>query len=147
MTLPSMQERVAKNVWLREALVVQLLQGHPNVVTVIDIFRKGDYSGLLVMPLLKPYTRFGPLPRVTLRTRMQQLLQVLPENRLLSRGVALTPSSLLPSCSRLQGLAWIHSKGFVHRDICPRNLMLHPEDGRVVIIDFGSACKQLLLQL
>jgi serine/threonine protein kinase len=107
------QERVAKHVSLREALVAKRLQGHPNVVNLIDAFKNGEHHGLLIMPSLKPYTRFGPLPRAVLRTRMQQLLQ---------------------------GLAWIHSNGFVHRDICPRNLMLHPEDGRVVIIDFGSAC-------
>ena len=33
-------------------------------------------------------------------------------------------------------LAVVHEAGFVHRDICPRNLMLSPK-GRVTLFDFG----------
>jgi len=35
-----------------------------------------------------------------------------------------------------EGLAAVHRAGFVHHDICPRNLMVEPE-GRLVLIDFG----------
>lgn len=33
-------------------------------------------------------------------------------------------------------IAAVHNAGFIHRDICPRNLMLCP-DGRLVLFDFG----------
>lgn len=33
-------------------------------------------------------------------------------------------------------IATVHKAGFIHRDICPRNLMLCP-DGRLVLFDFG----------
>jgi serine/threonine protein kinase len=33
-------------------------------------------------------------------------------------------------------IATVHNAGFIHRDICPRNLMLRP-DGRLVLFDFG----------
>ena len=33
-------------------------------------------------------------------------------------------------------IATVHNAGFIHRDICPRNLMLCP-DGRLVLFDFG----------
>jgi serine/threonine-protein kinase len=33
-------------------------------------------------------------------------------------------------------IAAVHRAGFIHRDICPRNLMLCP-DGRLVLFDFG----------
>ena len=33
-------------------------------------------------------------------------------------------------------IAAVHQAGFIHRDICPRNLMLCP-DGRLVLFDFG----------
>jgi serine/threonine-protein kinase len=33
-------------------------------------------------------------------------------------------------------IATVHQAGFIHRDICPRNLMLRP-DGRLVLFDFG----------
>jgi serine/threonine protein kinase len=34
-------------------------------------------------------------------------------------------------------LLHIHSHGFVHMDICPNNIMIELDTGRVVIIDFG----------
>jgi len=33
-------------------------------------------------------------------------------------------------------IAAVHAAGFIHRDICPRNLILDP-DGRLVLFDFG----------
>ena len=49
----------------------------------------------------------------------------------------------LPPAQRLdlvrqaaEAVAAVHTAGFVHRDICPRNFMLRP-DGRLVLFDFG----------
>lgn len=36
-------------------------------------------------------------------------------------------------------LAWVHSRGWVHRDIKPSHLLLRP-DGTLALVDFGSAC-------
>jgi serine/threonine-protein kinase len=38
-------------------------------------------------------------------------------------------------------LAYLHAKGIVHRDLKPENILVS-DDGRLVIIDFGSALKQ-----
>jgi serine/threonine protein kinase len=49
----------------------------------------------------------------------------------------------LPPAQRLdlvrqaaKALATVHNAGFIHRDVCPRNLMLCP-DGRLMLFDFG----------
>lgn len=36
-----------------------------------------------------------------------------------------------------EGLQAIHAAGFIHRDICPRNVMVDTEQGILKIIDFG----------
>ncbi len=36
-----------------------------------------------------------------------------------------------------QSLQYVHNKGFIHRDICPRNFICLPETAGVKLIDFG----------
>lgn len=36
-----------------------------------------------------------------------------------------------------QAIAHVHKSGYIHRDICPRNLMIDPEAGVLKLIDFG----------
>ncbi len=39
----------------------------------------------------------------------------------------------------LDGLAAVHAAGFLHRDIKPDNIQVRSADGRLVLLDFGSA--------
>jgi serine/threonine protein kinase len=55
----------------------------------------------------------------------------------LKRGEPLTlPERIAIVRQVAKGLETVHQAGFVHRDICPRNLMLDNE-GRVTLFDFG----------
>ncbi len=57
-----------------------------------------------------------------------------PENR--HADEAALVELLLPL---LDGLAAVHAAGFLHRDIKPDNIQVRAEDGRLVLLDFGSA--------
>ena len=52
------------------------------------------------------------------------------------RGEAGLIELLLPL---LDGLAVVHAAGFLHRDIKPDNIQVRQADGRLVLLDFGSA--------
>ena len=89
---------------------------HPCVAEVFDVF---TYEDLL-------YEVF-------------ELVRGSPLDRLLfDRGrLSISESEPIFDCV-LQGLAWLHEQGLVHRDIKPGNIMVTP-DGGGKIIDFGIA--------
>lgn len=104
--------------FLREARILEQLQ-HPNIVALREIGKAGetlffamDYvAGSDAAQLLK---RTGPL---SIKHAVELVVQL------------------------LAALAYAHAKGFVHRDIKPRNLLLCQETDRPIVrlADFGLA--------
>ena len=88
---------------------------HPNIVTVHDFGRAGDFYFLLM-----EYVDGVNLRQAMTAGRLtpQQALTIVP-----------------PICEALQ---FAHDRGIVHRDIKPENLLLDKE-GRIKIADFGIA--------
>lgn len=88
---------------------------HPNIVTVHDFGRAGDFYFLLM-----EYVDGVNLRQAMTAGRMtpKQALAIVP-----------------PICEALQ---FAHDRGIVHRDIKPENLLLDKE-GRIKIADFGIA--------
>ena len=100
----------------REAELCGSMQ-HPNVVTLYDVGYDGDLVSFLATEYVDGET----------------LLARLRRTRPLPLDEALTISADL-----LRGLAYAHSKGIIHRDVKPANILLTSE-GRAKIADFGVA--------
>ena len=55
-------------------------------------------------------------------------------------GQALSPTEVLAiALASTRGLSAIHAAGFIHKDLSPSNILIHPEDGTVKLIDLGQA--------
>jgi serine/threonine-protein kinase len=105
--------------FLREANILRQLD-HPNIVAVRDL---GESSGQLFFAM--EFIR---------GTDAHKLMQKNGGRLAVRDAVQLT-------CQLLDGLAYAHDKGFVHRDIKPGNLLVSTVGGRtlVKVADFGLA--------
>ena len=90
---------------------------HPNIVSVYDVSRGGDME-YIVMELIDG---------ITLKQYMEK------------RGQLNCRESLHFITQIMRGLSHAHSRGIIHRDIKPQNIMVL-RDGSVKVADFGIAC-------
>jgi len=91
---------------------------HPNVVKILDYGTTHDGRNFLVMPLLKG----GSLQeRIADESYRPELLEILSPIKQIS-----------------DALQYAHSKGVIHRDVKPSNI-LFDEHGNAVLADFGIA--------
>ena len=90
---------------------------HPNIVSVYDVSRGGDIE-YIVMELIDG---------ITLKQYMEK------------RGQLNWRESLHFITQIMRGLSHAHSRGIIHRDIKPQNVMVL-RDGSVKVADFGIAC-------
>ncbi len=99
--------------FIHEAKIVSRLV-HPNIVTVYDVGVVDEHYYLSM-----EYVPGQDLKQARHRLTLPQRLQVV-------KDIALA-------------LDFAGKKGCVHRDVKPENIMLHAEDGRAVLMDFGIA--------
>jgi len=91
---------------------------HPNIAAVYDTGEDGE-TRFIVMELLKPFTLHDLIGR--------------------SHGGRLSPEDTVRYGSQIaSAVAHAHSRGVVHRDIKPHNI-LFTDDGLVKVTDFGIA--------
>ena len=115
-----MKEELAKDEEFRrrffeESQAVAMLS-HPNIVTVYDVSRSGDIE-YIVMELIDG---------ITLKEYLEK------------RGVLSWKETAFFSLQIAKALEHAHSRGIIHRDIKPQNIMLL-RDGTVKVADFGIA--------
>lgn len=102
---------------LAEARITGQLE-HPNIVPVYDIGRRQDGRLYYTMRVIRGQTLSDALE--TARTLAQRL-------------------ELLPHVARAcNAIAYAHSRGVIHRDIKPDNIMIG-EFGETVVLDWGIA--------
>lgn len=122
--LPEMTARGARGLLLREARVTGLLE-HPNIVPVHDVVYDGDGE-----------------PRIVLRRISGHTWSALLEDDALARQVA-GDADLLEWHLRVliqvcNAVHFAHSRGVVHRDLKPDNVMIGGF-GEVYVVDWGLA--------
>jgi serine/threonine protein kinase len=117
--LPSKTTPIEQEHFLREARIAATLD-HPNIAPILDYGKDGP-SVFLVMPL---YTAGS------LRTRLAQANGPLPAQE--------TTHNFHQLASALH-YAHTRPRPVIHRDIKPENILIHQEDARLVITDFGIA--------
>ena len=117
--LPSKTTTSEHEHFLREARIAATLD-HPNIVPVLDYGTDGPCV-FLVMPL---YTAGS------LRTRLAEASGPLP-----------APETIANFHQLANALHYAHTRPrpVIHRDIKPENILLHQEDSRLVLTDFGIA--------
>jgi parallel beta-helix repeat protein len=115
-TLPPDQFAQIRQRFVEEAQLVAQLN-HPGIVRIYDVFQQNS-TGYMVMEYLHGET---------LGAKLKRAGGVLPVDEAVDY--------ILQVCDALEV---VHRAGYIHRDIKPDNI-IHCEDERLVLIDFGAA--------
>jgi hypothetical protein len=99
---------------------------HPNIVRVARFF-EANHTAYMVLE----YERGASFKKWWQAQDQTQ-----------GRGERLLAERLQPL---LDGLSAVHAAGYLHRDIKPDNIQVRDEDGRLVLLDFGSSGQTVAL--
>ncbi|HEX9945476.1 MAG TPA: serine/threonine-protein kinase [Thermoanaerobaculia bacterium] len=98
----------------REVAAVAPVSRHPHLVHVLETGREGE----------RPYLAMELVAGTSLDRVLKQRRLSLPEAFAVMRGIC-------------RGLAHAHQRGFVHRSLTPRNVLVSPDFATVKVADLG----------
>ncbi|KAJ7110166.1 kinase-like domain-containing protein [Mycena epipterygia] len=105
----------------------KVVNGHPNICPLLDFFEDNHYYYLVLPSTLPEQLPDQPPPASDLFDLVEDFPQGLPPNSIRSYLGQLADA-----------LAFLHSRGIVHRDVKDENVVLGP-NGKCILIDFGSS--------
>ncbi|WP_160148405.1 serine/threonine-protein kinase [[Leptolyngbya] sp. PCC 7376] len=108
--------------FLKEAKHLQVLSVHPQIPRLIDYFGITDQGWYLVQELIEGKLIHNALPMSEYSDNCWSVYEV--------------ARFIHDICETLQ---FVHSQKIIHCDLKPNNIISREPDGRLVIIDFGSA--------
>ena len=114
------QTQYLKKALYREAMITGSLS-HPTIIPIYELNLEGGASPEVVMKRIEGKTILDMIRSSTSSSNLHTLLRVIQQ-----------------VCN---GLEYAHSKGIVHRDIKPDNIMMG-EFGEVYILDWGVAAQK-----
>jgi len=117
--------------WQEEIKMLTLCQGHGNVMRL-----RGIFFGHIAQAAGSETCKNPRWALLTDRYGMDLFDKVLARKGLSERHAQKIMKSIL------KGLAHVHGAGIIHRDVKPENVLLRG-DGKVVLADFGIACREL----
>jgi WD40 repeat protein/tRNA A-37 threonylcarbamoyl transferase component Bud32 len=117
------QERDSRSRFLREAEITSQLE-HPGIVPVYGLGQSGDGSPVYAMRFIRGQT-------------FQEAIQRFHEAHTPGRGLAFQ-QLLRRFLSVCNTIAYAHSRGVLHRDVKPSNILLG-EYGETIVVDWGLA--------
>ncbi|KAF5177521.1 Kinase-like protein [Thalictrum thalictroides] len=107
---------------MREAKILCVMKGHPNIVQLKNVIEEEGVLGGLVFEYMD--------------SSLLKLIQDVKHSRIVF------PEVVVRDCcfQILKGLDYMHKRGYFHRDLKPENLLVSKE-GIIKIADLGSATK------
>lgn len=110
----------ALQAFMREVQAMRACQNNPHAIKLIGVCVESRDRLCIVTPLYKGGSVHDALYK--------------------HGHVFSTEQALAIAKDLAEGLAQIHSEGFIHRDVTPTNVLLHPDfNGKAFIADFGIA--------